>query len=74
MLVAGSLQWRVPGANGWRKVDLEDFCQAVDKDEVLKSMVEVMDHPLKFMDAAIFEVHEHCEMQRESEGTVRGKS
>ena len=51
--VAGSLQWCVPGADGWRRVDLEDFCQAVDKDEVLKSMAEVMDHHLKFMDGAI---------------------
>ena len=50
---AGSSQWRVPGANGWRKVNLEDFNEAVDKDEVVKSMVEVMDHYLKFMDAAI---------------------
>ena len=50
---AGSSQWRVPGADGWRQFHLEDFCQAVDKDEVVKSMAEVMDHHLKFMDAAI---------------------
>ena len=43
----------MPGANGWRKVKLEDFNEAVNKDEVIKSMGEVMDYNLKFMDAAI---------------------
>ena len=42
-----------PGADSWRKEELEDFKEAVDKDEVVKSMAEVMDHHLKFMDAAI---------------------
>jgi len=49
----GESQLCLPGADGWRKVALEDFEEAVDRNKVLWSMSKTMDYQLKFMDVAI---------------------